>query len=151
MQWSGDDIAAADISGFANELIQMLMCSRVRSAVERKYDSFECKVGRDGQNGIDQMNLAGRFAHAQRLSHHLDDLFVSQMVKSSNADDVIEGLVLECESGAVHNHEPAIEARARRSDVVRVDVYSGISAGEAAGVSARVRLHGGDVVAASLD
>jgi len=141
MQWSDDDIAAADISGFANELIQMLMCSRVPSAVEMKYDSFECKVGRDGQNGIDQVNPAGRFAHAQRLSHHLDDLFVSQVVKSSNADDVIEGLVFECESRAVHNHEPAIEARARRSDVVRVDVYSGILAGEAAAIVARAASH----------
>jgi len=124
------------MSGFCNELTQMLICSRILSAVELKYDPLECKVGRDGQNSVDEMNAAGGFAHSYRLSHHLYDLVVGKVVKSSNTDDMIEGLSVEFESRAVHDHEPAIEMGARHLDIIRIDVYSGILASEAASIVA---------------
>jgi hypothetical protein len=137
MQRAGHDLARADLSGFTNELTQMVMRSRILSAVELKDEPFECKVGRDGQNGVEQMNLAGGFAHPSRLSHHLHDLLIGQVVKNSDADDVIEGPIVECESRTVHHHEPAIETGARHLDVVRVDVYSGILTRETASIMAR--------------
>src|SRR5262249_54210535 len=114
----------------------MVICSWIPSAVELEYDPFECKVGCDGQDGIDEMNPAGGLAHSYRLSHHLDDLLVSKVVKSSETDDMIEGGIFEFESCTVHHHELAIEMGARHFDIVRIDVYSGIFTSEAASIVA---------------
>src|SRR5262245_1004797 len=114
----------------------MIICSWIPSAIELKHDPFERKVGRDGQDGVDEMDPAGGFAHAHRLSYHLDDLLVCEVVKSSEADDMIEGPVFESESCAVHHHETAVEMGARHFDIVRIDIYSGILASKAASIVA---------------
>src|SRR5215208_2803475 len=137
VEWPGHDIAAADVSGFANQLIEMLMRSRIRSTVEPKYDAFERKIGRDGQNGVDEMNPAGGLAHSQRLAHHLHDLLVGQVVKRSNADDVIERCIFELEPRAIHHHEAAVEMGTRHLDIVGIDIYTGILASEAVAIVAR--------------
>src|SRR5215471_12741934 len=114
----------------------MFVRSWVCPAVEMKDDPLECEVGRNGQDGVDEMNPAGGFAHALRLSDGLPDLRVSKVVKSSKAHDVIEGSVLKFESRAVHNHKPAVQMRTRLSNVVRIDVYPDILASEARPVTA---------------